>query len=178
MKTLFLYLLFASLSFAAYGQKTTSTNDNANIPFTLSIGFNNDTKGPEETAAKTVKLGSEITIRVRKTNTSDHPITKLGPENGASGLALEVLDSNGNPVPPHKQTDKWIRGGGPGAGVNGDPKSFELQPGESRTDYAFLSRWFDLTNPGTYTIQVSEHVSNAPNSALVESNKLIVTITP
>lgn len=88
---------------------------------------------------------------------------------------FDIHDSNGNPAPPHKRTDKWIKGGGSGM-VRG--KDMLLQPGESMSDYIPVGSWFDLSKPGTYTIQVSSHVSDDPNSEIVKSNILTITVLP
>jgi len=53
-----------------------------------------------------------------------------------------------------------------------------LQPGESVSYFAPISEWYDLSGPGKYTIQVLQHVSSDPSSAVVKSNKITVTITP
>jgi hypothetical protein len=114
-------------------------------------------------------------LRIRKTSIANHPIPRLAPENGAFGCKWDVRDSKGNPAPPHKTSDEWVHGGGPGL-TNG-PGDTQLQASESTTCYAPVSSWFDLA-PGTYTIQISQHVSMDPNSPVVKSNKLTVTITP
>jgi hypothetical protein len=53
-----------------------------------------------------------------------------------------------------------------------------LRPGESKIDYAQVSDWYDMTKPGTYTIQVSAHVTNDPKSDVVKSNIITVTVLP
>lgn len=174
MKWVCICILFASVSFGALGQQ--SWIGGTSLPFTLSLGFNRDAASPDDSASRTIKVGSDITLRIRKTNITDHAIKRLGPENGAFGCTFEVRDSKGNPAHPHKSTDKWIRGGGPS--FADEPNEMGLKPGESIVDYLPVSSWFDLTQPDTYTIQVSQHASNNPKSAVVKSNKITVTITP
>ena len=146
-------------------------------PFTLTISVNPSNPSQADTRDKTVSIaGTGVTLRIRKTNIADHPIPSLGPDNGAFGYIFDVRDSNGNPAPIYKRTSGPIITGGPEP-VAGSSEMV-LQPGASKVDYAPLSRWDDLSMPGIYTIQVSQHVSSDPNSAVVKSNKITVTITP
>lgn len=174
MKFICFYMLFASLSLTGYGQSTSNENQSANAPFILSLGFNKEARSPDNIAQRTFKVGSEISLRFRKTNISDKAIPRLGPENGSAGCIVDVRDGNGNPAPPHKNPDGWIKGGGPSLV---SPEATELRPGESMIDYIPVGHWFDLTHPGTYSIQIWQHVSKDPGSAVVKSNKISITIT-
>lgn len=119
-----------------------------------------------------------ITLRIRKTDTASYPIARIGPERGAFGCIFDVRDSKGNPVPPRPRdpADPWIKGSGQ-AVVRGAQDS-ELKRGESVVDYAPIGQWFELAHPGIYTVQVSQHVSSDPNSAIVKSNKITITVVP
>jgi len=37
---------------------------------------------------------------------------------------------------------------------------------------------FDMSQPGSYTVQVGQHISNDPNSPEVESNVITITVLP
>jgi len=178
VRIIYASILLSAVFFTAIAQSSRSfgQTENPNPPFALTISVNPSNPSHENTANKTVTAGESVTIRIRKTNTSDHEIPKLGPDNGPFGYVFDIRDSNGNLAPPHKSTSESIRGGGP-APIFGT-KDMVLQPGKSKIDYAPVSEWFDMTKPGTYTIQVSQHVSSDPNSAVVKSNKVTVTIQP
>jgi hypothetical protein len=124
----------------------------------------------------TVKDGLYVTLRIKKTNTSDHEITKWPQTGEPFGDHIEVRDSSGALVGPRKSSGPAIFWGGE-ARLSGT-KDMVLQPGESKIDFARVGSWFDLRKPGTYTIQVSQHVSSDPDSAVVKSNKVTITITP
>jgi hypothetical protein len=169
-------LLLTAVFLAAVDYSPGQT-ENPEAPFTLTISVNPSNPSQEDMRDKTISIaGTGVTVRIRKTNITDHAIPKPGPDNGPFGCVLDVRDRNGNPAPPHKRTGGSIVTGGPEpiAGSN----EMVLQPGASRVDYAPLSEWYNLSKPGTYTIQVSQHVSNDPNSALVKSNKITVKVTP
>lgn len=151
--------------------------ENSRLPFALTIGVNSTDPSQDDTADKTVSVAkSGVTVRVRKTNITDQEIPKLGSDDGPFGCIFDVRDSNGNPTPPHKPTSQNTQGGGPVPIIG--TKDMVLQPGESTIDFAPVSEWFDLSKPGTYTIQVLQHVSSGPNSAVVKSNQITVTVTP
>lgn len=145
-------------------------------PFTLTISINPSNPTQDDTGDKTVSVRAGVTVRIRKTNVIAHEIPKQGPDNGPFQCIFEVRDSNGNPAPLHKETGQQFLGGGP-VPLFGT-KDMVLQPGESKIDFAPVSEWYDLSKPGTYTIEVSQHVSSSPNSAVVRSNKITVTIKP
>lgn len=148
-----------------------------NRPFTLAISVNPSNPSQDDTSDKTVSISNAgVTIRIRKTNVSDSEIPKPGPDPGPFGCTFDVRDSKGNPPPPHKANSHNLQGSGPVplAGT----KDTVLQPGESAIYFAPLSEWKDLSKPGTYTIQVSQHVSSDANSEVVKSNNVTVTITP
>ena len=53
-----------------------------------------------------------------------------------------------------------------------------LKPGESVTLHQEISRLFDLTHPGKYSVQVSRRFPWNHKDILVRSNKIVLTITP
>jgi len=157
---------------SAFGQ-----GGGSNTPFTLTVSVNPSNPSQDDTADKVLSISrSGVTARIRKTNISDLEIQKLGPDPGPFGCTFDVRDSNGNPPPPHPPNSHNLQGGGPIplAGT----KDMVLQPGQSATYIAPLSEWYDLSAPGTYTIQVSQHVSSDPSSTVVKSNKITVIIQP
>ena len=76
---------------------------------------------------------------------------------------------------PRKPRMNFI-GGGPGHLIG--TKDNVLQPGESNIDRDDVSQAFDMSNPGTSTIQLWQHVANDPKSDVVGSNIITVTVLP
>jgi hypothetical protein len=107
-------LLGASLT--AFGQSMISKQiDAVNPPFTLTIAAYQSNFNEENTAEQIVKDSISISIRIRKTNISDHEILKLSYSSGVYGYHrgywLEVRDSNGNLVGPRNPNVPTSGGG-------------------------------------------------------------------
>lgn len=116
-------------------------------------------------ARDVVEVGSPLMLRFVTTNTSDHDIFL---ERGS----LSIVDSVGRPVPRTSYGEKIISAGDrsrlgplplhPGGAVGGRP-----------TD---LNAIYDLSKPGTYTIQAKSW--DQYSRTMVESNVLTLTLTP
>jgi hypothetical protein len=173
-------VVLTASSRAAFSQQTGGTN----APFTLEItpnhiegqsdewDFANSTEG-------TVKVGQMIVIGIRKKNTSNHEVFKA-----FRGLGtVEVRDSNGNLVGTKVDNpDLLPLNGGPmhPAHIVGT-KDNVLQPGEIDLTQAVLfdgREGQDMSKPGTYTVQLLEHISNDPASEMVKSNTITITVLP
>lgn len=128
----------------------------------------------DNTTDKSLRVGRSVVIAVRKTNISNHKIEKIV----MPGWLWDVRDSSGDPVGPSKRRNPggWILGGGPG--VQRGTQEMFLQPSKSSIHWGDLSWGFDLSQPGTYTFQVSQHVSDNPKSPIVKSNVLTITLLP
>ena len=152
------------ISCFAYAQST-------NQPFTLTVS-----------ALKSqVKVGDPVFIEVTMLNTSDHEIDCA--RNSSNGLdrnyQYEVNDEHG-PVP---KIEKKYHGGF-------NPSPCALEPGESATgDGGLISRLYDFSQPGTYTIHVSRPIwgdDQRPNTtskedtepSVVKSNTITITVLP
>jgi len=99
---------------------------------------------------------------------------------GASGYMFDVRDGNGNLVEYRKRkdlTDGMTMFSG-GENRMAGTKDMVLQPGESKINFEPLSNSYEMDKPGTYTIQVSEHISNDPASDVVKSNIITITVVP
>lgn len=176
------YLLAASLFATIATTVAFAQTDAAVVPFSLEISA---TWKPgyvgvwdfTNTAEKVVKAGSGVVIGIRKINRTDHEIARLTETGGPYGYVYDVRDRDGNPVRTKSPYDRgWIRSGGPGR-VRGS-KDMVLEPGEGYVSSAPISNWYDLSQPGKYTIQVSEHVSDDPRSDVIRSNVITVDIVP
>ncbi len=125
-----------------------------------------------------------VEIAVRKTNRSDHEIDKSflwG--DGRDGYQLDVRGSSGALLKPNIHV---VKAGDPGPGgplrIIGS-KDMVLQPGESYVERDFVSGHpflggYDLSQPGKYTIEVWEPVSDKPDAQIVKSNTVTLTVVP
>lgn len=177
MKIVYALLLLTGAYVAASSQSPGSgqTGDEK-APFTLTISAEPTIPTPEHITEPVVMAGSAPVLEIRKTNTSDHEIIKWSMAvTSRGGYIYEMRDSSGNLVEPRKSnTVNYLSGGE--ERLRGT-KDMVLQPGESKIDIAPLGNWYDLS-PGTYTIQVSSHTTNDPNSDVVKSNIITVTVIP
>jgi len=121
-------------------------------------------------ADSTVKINTDLVIKVRLTNNSDHPINaSYHVLQGVNmGYQYEVRDANGN-VPPHKEQK---------SGMEGSLRLRTLNPGESLENTVTLNRLYDMSVPGKYVIQFSRNISGYEKDGVVRSNKITVTVTP
>lgn len=124
----------------------------------------------------TVKAGSEVFITVHLTNVSKHNLAFDYDSDSRTGVSFshqyEVRDSNGNVV--QKRTISHPEIGSTGHGW----PARVLKPGESMDiNGDYISRLYDLSQPGEYTIQLSREVSADPKDGVVKSNTITVTVT-
>ncbi|MFB3915521.1 MAG: hypothetical protein ACE14M_02250 [Terriglobales bacterium] len=127
-------------------------------PFTLVIST------PEET----IKAGSQVRLDYVLTNGSQELLI----DNALTKYDIQVRDSQGNLAPltlsGRELRRKMGQGGGP---------RITLQPGDDvRGPFAYIEKIYDLTRPGTYTIQVARFDDDS--KVLVKSNTISVMVTP
>lgn len=158
-------------------------------PFRLIIGAYSNGE-PGTNAGLTAKSGADIGLNIQKWNVSKGEVDCSTAINNVSGLEdkydYEILDENGNPVPRRA------------VAVGGHPyfgdRTMPCRPGESAySNNVTLTKVYDLTRPGVYTIQVLQPVSRSaaddhwatralwchgPQDCVVKSNKITVTVTP
>jgi hypothetical protein len=158
-------LLFGVALTASSQSGVNQDTTNVKPPFTLTISAHLTNVSLENTSDQTRKLSSPIVLRLRKTNTSDHDIPKWT----ELGFQYEVRDGSGNPVETMKTTQYLSGGEDIIVGEKG------LAPGESKIVTKSLTG-YKLDRPGTYTIQVSEHIPDDPASDVVKSNRITVTV--
>lgn len=177
MKIVCAFLLLG-ISLTAFSQSELSKQTEAvNPPFKLEITANLDKEHSYlwdfvNCTETTVKAGSIIVVAVRKTNISDHEILK-----NTHADRFYVRDSNGNLVGPRHSNEPKMIGSGKGGHLLGT-KDNVLQPGENTIDRDHISDGFDIGQPGTYTVQILSHVANDPNSDVVKSNIITITVVP
>ncbi|MGA9670806.1 MAG: hypothetical protein WBQ94_16465 [Terracidiphilus sp.] len=176
MKITYALLLLAGASIPASGQSEFSKQTVAvDPPFTLTISYNQQNPNVESAADQIVESGRWVAFRVRKTNISDREIVKMSHAGGSYGYYFEVRDSTGNLVGPRKPNEVKLKGDDRGAAASGT-KDMVLQPGESKFDFLPLYSWFDMSAPGTYTIQALAHIADDPKSDVVKSNIITITV--
>ena len=146
----------------------------ANPPFTTTISADAPAvkTGPD---AYTVKAGSRVFITVHLTNVSKRTLSLGHDADSRTGISFgheyEVRDTSGNSA--LKRTVGHV-----GSASHGWPGQ-NLKPGESMDiNGDEVSRQYDLSQPGEYTIQLSRAVSNDPKDGAAKSNRITVTVTP
>jgi len=132
------------------------------------------------TPKEPLKAGAELRLLVTLTNTSARSIV-FGrspgpiPEEGFR-YEIDVRDALGRPAPPSvyvreltgKITDNWSSN-----------LSRTLEPGESFVDEVTVTRFYDLSQPGKYTISVARPIEPWQNlgKGSVKSNAVTVAVT-
>ncbi len=185
VRKMFLMTAIYSIIFMRVGVSQQSA---INLPFTLEITANLNKNHSNEwdfaNPDRTVLAGDMVVIAVRKTNRSNHEIAKKVQWSGDRvGHQIEVSDSGGALL---KANIHVAKAGEPGPGgpmwIIGT-KDAVLQPEESYVERDFVSGHpflssYDLSQPGKYTIQVSEPVSSEPGAEIIKSNAITVTVVP
>jgi hypothetical protein len=124
-----------------------------------------------------VKAGSEVFVRVHLTNISRRKLAMGYDGDSRTGICFEhqyeVRDHNGKPAQKRPISHPEI-----GATSHGWPARI-LKPGESMDiNGDYISRLYDLSQPGEYTIQLSRAASDNPKDGVVKSNTITVMVTP
>jgi len=143
-------------------------------PFSLTIGAVNSK----------VSAGSQIWILVALENISGHEISvyrEYTPDQGGFVYTADVRDEKATAVPEtkfnrrlqsHDTPEEFAREPYVVLGSGGEQG---LGPGMRMTDRIDVSRLYDLSRPGTYTIQVQR--LDLGSKTFVRSNKISVTVT-
>jgi hypothetical protein len=137
-----------------------------------------------KTAQGTVKVGSDVVVEAEMKNISAEDIfysalTVRGPGPGPSGFTWEILNSEGKPVPFTEYGLKINRPEpelGPGGYVPAAGKTVFglLGPNKAIVEKRALSKEYDLSKPGKYTVQASRFDGKTD----VKSNTVTLTVTP
>jgi len=126
-----------------------------------------------------LKAGAELRLLVTVTNTSDRTIgfiSSLGlvPENSYL-YEIEVLGPLGNSAPP----SDYVRNlkNKPTADFRSEVAHW-LKPGASFVDQVTVTRFYDLSEPGKYTIALAREIPPAQNlgKGKVRSNSITITV--
>jgi len=121
----------------------------------------------------TVVAGSEVTLDVSLTNTSNQDVSEGVMYKDATGidstLRFEVRDGNGKLIPkrtyPHPEL------------ATGSVKFRTISVGQTLTQRQTVSALYDLRKPGRYAVQAFRRISDNPNDD-IKSNIVTITVNP
>lgn len=132
-----------------------------------------------------VKVGAEIRVNITVTNVTTQSVSEYWagePNDGEAeaGNDIQVFDANGKRLSRmdgpviHRGTNTYHR-----------PKGWisrsviPLGPGKTSTNYFILTKLFDLSEPGTYTVVVRHELQGQDEYVMTtaQPNPLIITIT-
>jgi len=131
-----------------------------------------------------IRAGSSVDVTVTLRNISDHAVSvwrENAEDQGGHVYRVDVKDERGSPAPDTKV----------GRGFKGldDPQLESsdtplvssggwqlLKPGESQVDKVNVSRLYDLSRPGRYSIFLRRF--DEQSKSFIKSNKITVTVTP
>ncbi|HEV2195701.1 MAG TPA: hypothetical protein VGR55_08965 [Candidatus Acidoferrum sp.] len=163
-----LQILFAVMVVALYAA---SPAHSTTTPFSLTIA----------TPKEPLKAGAELRLLVTITNTSNRKIsfvTSPGPIPEDWILyEIDVRDEQGRSV----ALSSDLRGMDPRVPINyGSRTARSLAPGESFVDQVTVTRFYDLTPPGQYTISVARSMPPRQNlgNGTIKSNAMTITVAP
>jgi hypothetical protein len=151
-RTLILTVLVASAAGSA---------QNSTTPFTLTL----------EAVENPVQTGSDVKVDITLRNSSNRA---MHISYGLSELdyVFEVRDSQ-NRIPPETEFARKSKG----RPYFSNDQFFYLQPGESLPKAPLVvSKFYDLSRPGNYKIQVSRTVPKELGSGTIKSNVITLTI--
>ncbi|HEV2195700.1 MAG TPA: hypothetical protein VGR55_08960 [Candidatus Acidoferrum sp.] len=124
----------------------------------------------------TVKIGSELHLKVKITNTSNREIRfAKGFGNEEYDLDVEVRDAEGK-TPPLTTSYREVKEH-PGGGSY---STYVLEPGKSFEDDLVLTKLYVITQPGKYTVRVTRGqrpLWQDVKQNTVKSNTITLTIT-
>lgn len=154
MHTLYCFLLLVNLALCQQPNQS---------PFKIVVAVENST----------VVAGSEVTLDVSLTNTSNQDVSEGVMYKDATGidstLRFEVRDRNGKLIPkrtyPHPEL------------ATGSVKFRTISAGQTLTQRQTVSALYDLRKPGKYTVQAFRRISDNPNDD-IKSNIVTITVTP
>jgi hypothetical protein len=156
-------IFLVMFAIAALGMVALGQNSRGEQPFKIVLS----------SEKPSMKVGSPVLITLQLTNTSDHGM--FPGWGGADNLGVfdsielfDVRDSLGHSLQKRERN--------PSFPLTGSSPTL-MKPGETRSYYQDLTRRYDLSLPGEYTIQVSRPISENKKDVVVKSNKITITIT-
>jgi hypothetical protein len=124
-----------------------------------------------------VSVGSDVRLKVTFVNNTEQDIRYPGaglPTRNGPVFDIDIRDSGGKPA---QETTYGLRMHGkdvrPWSG--GSVFAATAHPGDKIEEELILSKEFDMSNPGDYTVQVRER---NPKLQVVKSNSITITVVP
>jgi len=171
MRTLLMLTMLAAGSLIIGRSTTAQVQHPASTPPRISIAIN--------TPQAVVKAGSDVVVEVEMKNISQVDVPDGAPLTGgaSTGFRWQVRDSSGKQV---AMTDYGIQANHL-ASSSGEPHmwagsffSAPLAPGKVITQRLALTKEYDLSKPGKYTIQATRGDAQTD----VKSNVITLTVIP
>jgi hypothetical protein len=137
-----------------------AAHDAGGQPFTIKIS-------PLTAEIKNPKF---VMLKIVMTNTSGSDVNAGAAYDASIDAAYtyDAKDQYGNPVPERT----------PSSDYRPNFVMRTLKPGESATENSNVARWYDFSQPGKYTIQVSRFIHGNIGDPVVKSNIVTVTVLP
>jgi hypothetical protein len=130
------------------------------------------------TAPKTViKSGSPVVVELILTNISKRNLT-LEDRSPMCDYVVEVRDSANKLAPDTEYKRTLGCGMGPTIIMSGRDSLLPLMPNGSRGEQFVVSQLSDMSQPGTYSVQISRQIPKSLGGGVVKSNTITVTVTP
>jgi hypothetical protein len=133
-----------------------------------------------------VKIGADVHLQITRINISDENVVVALPNSNASedlvlDFEIDLLDAEGNQV-TQTQYGRTVqsKGGlihGPGIGKLTGGAPHALKPKEKLQQDIVLSSLFELSRPGTYTVQLRRQ-DRTTESVVAKSNRITFIVTP
>ena len=140
---------------------STSSFGSTTAPFTLTL----------EAEENPVKAGSEVKVDITLQNSYNRAI-HVHLSLAEMEYTFEVRDDQ-NRIPPETEYARKAKG----RGYFSNDQILYLQPGESLPkDLLVLTKFYDMSRPGKYTVQVSRAVPKELGGGTVKSNTLTITV--
>jgi hypothetical protein len=114
-------------------------------------------------AADTVTAGNAVVVRVALKNVSDHKIQVVS----GNQYTVLVRDQNGKVLP--ERPGDWV----------GSTGWAYIDPGMVYEERLDVNLWYDLSNPGKYTVELSRPLDDEnPKKGVVHSNEITIISVP
>jgi hypothetical protein len=148
VKTTFVMLgILVVMGTVVFAQQSVKPPKNAKPTFTVTVSTDHDTVAP----------GAKVIVTVRLTNVSDHLLRfgRFGFGGPDSAYRVEVRDSGGQLAPYTADYGKKLRREPPyNQPIIGRSVPYFVDKGETATEEIEVTKQYDLSAPGRYTISV------------------------
>jgi hypothetical protein len=119
-----------------------------------------------------VEAGQRIELKIVMKNLTNHDLEYQFEIRNYQDRSnnYDLWDARGKKLEPIKKKYPQI-----GDTAEGFPPHI-VKPGETETSGITITPLYDMTQPGTYTIQASRKISDEANAGVVYSNKITVSV--